>query len=97
MKTNEQLIAPFLDQDGKIKLWPRKQDKQTGVLAYLAQQFEYDRDYSEKEVNAICEGWHTFSDFHLLRRSLVDFQFLNRERDGSRYWRVKMEECEDAD
>lgn len=81
-------IEQFLDADGKIAQYPRKLNAKLAVLAYLADKFEFGRFYSQKEVNLLCEQWHTFSDFPLLRRELVDFGFLDRERDGSRYWRV---------
>lgn len=81
------IVINFLDEQGKIKIWPAKHDKKLSVLRYLADKFEYGRFYREKEVNAIIEAWHTFSDFHLLRRELVDHQLLCRVRDGSKYWR----------
>lgn len=80
-------IAPFLDGEGRVTQLPRKQVKRGAVLAYLAEQFEVGRIYSEQEVNAICQRWHTFDDYFLVRRSLVDAHFLSRRDDGSAYWR----------
>jgi len=80
-------IQPFLDGEGKITQLPKKGKVRFAVLAYLAEKFEKDRDYTEREVNVVCNIWHTFGDYFLLRRELVDHGFLNRERDGSRYWR----------
>ena len=80
-------IRPFLDGEGKITQLPKKEKVCVAVLAYLAEKFETGRDYTEREVNAVCDAWHTFGDYFLLRRELVDYGFLNRERDGSRYWR----------
>ena len=80
-------IKPFLDADGKITQLPQRRLVRIAVLAYLAEKFEIDRDYKEKEVNAICDAWHTFGDFFILRRELIDFGLLKRERDGSRYWK----------
>lgn len=84
-------IWPFLDDDGKITQLPRKLKVRLMVLAYLAEKFENDRDYTEREVNAVCDAWHTFGDFFSLRRELVDYGFLSRERNGARYWRVQKE------
>jgi len=81
-------IAPFLDETGKIKQLPQKQKARYALLLYLAEKFEPDRDYIEQEVNALCEGWHTFRDYFLLRRELIDNGLLCRERDGSRYWKA---------
>ena len=80
-------LDAFLDDDGKLKQWPRKREKKRAALLYLAERFEFDRDYTEKEVNAIIEAWHTFQDYFLLRRELVGNDLLRRKRDGSRYWR----------
>ncbi len=80
-------IKPFLDGSGKITQLPKKQKARTALLVYLAEKFEPDAVYSEREVNEICNQWHTFGDYFLLRRELVDCGLLCRERDGSRYWR----------
>lgn len=80
-------IDVFLDPQKKIKQLPVKGESKRDVLEYLATKFASDRDYTEKEVNHIIESWHTFGDYFLLRRELVDYQFLNRTRDGSRYWK----------
>lgn len=84
-------MRPFLDGEGKITQLPGKLKVRLMVLAYLAEKFENDRDYTEREVNTLCDAWHTFGDFFLLRRELVDHGFLNRERDGTRYWRTRKE------
>ena len=81
-------IDPFLDEDGLITQLPSKQGKRLAVLEYLAEKFELNVDYTERQVNEICNRWHTFGDYFLLRRELVDNGYLNREGDGSRYWRV---------
>ncbi|MEA5040009.1 MAG: DUF2087 domain-containing protein [Clostridiaceae bacterium] len=80
-------IRPFLDAEGKIKALPQRQNRRHEVLAYLAEKFIPGTDYTEREVNAICDLWHTFGDYFLLRRELVDSGLLCRMRDGSRYWR----------
>ena len=81
-------IEPFLDSDGKIKQFPQKQRTKRAILAYLAERFERNRIYTEKEINLICENAHTFGDYFLLRRELVDHGFLCRTPDGSQYWSV---------
>lgn len=85
-------IKRFLDDDGRIKIWPAKKDLKIEILKYLSTKFECDRIYIEKEVNAIIEEWHSFNDYFLLRRGMVDYKFLDRTRDGSKYWREGKEE-----
>jgi hypothetical protein len=80
-------VDVFVDSQGKIKQLPRKVEAKQAVLSYLAQKFSCDKDYTEKEVNNIIDAWHTFGDYFLLRRELVDHGFLSRLPDGSRYWK----------
>ncbi|MDU7336756.1 MAG: DUF2087 domain-containing protein [Clostridium sp.] len=84
-------IARFLSPEGKITQLPQKQSVRLALLSYLSQQFEENRFYTEQEVNALCEEWHTFGDYFLLRRELIDQHFLCRKADGSLYWKVKEE------
>ncbi len=44
--------------------------------------------YTEKEVNALLNQYHTFNDPALLRREMVERKLLARMRDGSAYWRL---------
>lgn len=80
-------IERFLDEEGKLKLWPSKQAPREEVFCYLAQKFDCERDYTEHEVNAILASWHTFGDLFILRRGLVESGWLLRMQNGSRYWR----------
>ena len=54
------------------------------ILRYLLEQFEWDRRYTEKEVNEIISRTH--EDYAALRRYLVDSRRLAREREI--YWRT---------
>ncbi len=85
-------IKRFLNEEGKISQWPAKQALKLEILKYLAGKFELDKTYTEKEVNAIINDWHTFNDYFLLRRGLVDAKLMKRTKDGSEYWREKGQE-----
>ncbi len=80
-------IDPFLDKEGKIVHLPAKWEKKKEVLLYLSEKFLEDREYTEKEVNVIIDCWHTFGDYFLLRRELIDAHFLSRTWDGKKYWK----------
>lgn len=90
-------ISPFLDGEGRVVQLPKKQAKRLAVLNYLAQKFQPGRIYTEREVNDLCLRWHTFDDYFLVRRSLVEGQLLARRDDGSAYWRPAPEETEQTD
>jgi hypothetical protein len=78
-------IRPFLDDEGRLRQWPARHKVQRMAVALLARRFEPGREYTELEVNGLVMDGHTFADWALLRRCLVDWGFMSRESDGSRY------------
>ena len=72
----------------EIIRWPKKPSEKEIVIQFLSNKFEYDRKYSEKEVNKIINKFHIFNDIALLRRELVSRKFLSRKDDCSKYWKV---------
>lgn len=91
---SDPLLVNFLDKQGRVKDWPSRKQlaSQPAVLLYLAEKFETNRQYTEKEVNAILNKWATFGDWAMLRRELFDQGYLNRKKDGSVYWVDEHEE-----
>lgn len=86
-RKSRRVLASSLNPDGTIKQLPPQPGKLKVILDYLIQAFSPGRDYTEKEVNTIIRRFHL--DVSGLRRDLVDAGLLERERDGSRYWRPK--------
>ena len=84
-RTAQKVLKTYLNPDGSIKQLPMHAAKLRVVLDYLVQAFDWNVDYTEKEVNAIVRRLH--EDTAGLRRDLVDAGLLDRESDGSRYWR----------
>lgn len=80
-------LIRFLNDEGLISIWPKRQADKALVLSYLASFFERGIDYKEKEVNAIIDSRHTFGDFFLLRREMIDRGMMRRTPNGSRYWK----------
>jgi hypothetical protein len=78
-------ICRFLNDCGQIIQWPTKDADKLLAVAYLASKFDPNKEYSELEVNDLLKRWHTFSDWPLLRRSLVDYGYLDRQTNGSSY------------
>ena len=79
-------IKHYLDEDGKIKILPKKSKPRLEVLTYLSLKFNKGVIYSESEVNEIIKNWHTFGDWALLRRELFEAKLLDRKKDCSEYW-----------
>lgn len=82
---SKKILKAYLNSDGSIKQIPAP-PKLQAILNYLVQFFEFNRNYTEKEVNTIIKRFN--EDTAGLRRDLVDAKMLARESDGSRYWRV---------
>lgn len=83
-------LQPFLDMDGRLTKLPEGKGATMlldDFLERLATRFEPGREYTEREVNAVIDSWHTFGDRATLRRALVDRRDLERTSDGQRYWR----------
>lgn len=76
--------------NGRITKLPRKELKLLTVLEWVTLGFEPERIYTEKEVNEVIKQYH--DDFASIRRDLIDFGFLRRERGGSQYWVTPQDE-----
>lgn len=79
-------IEPFLDSQGRLKVFPAKRKKKLSALAYLAGKFEQGKIYTEREVNELLNQWHLFGDPATLRRELYNNCFFDRAANGSSYW-----------
>ena len=86
-KSAGKVLAAHLNPDGRIKTIPIQPAKLRVILDYLINAFTVGANYTEKEVNMILGQFHP--DTAGLRRDLIDAGMLERERNGSRYWRPR--------
>jgi hypothetical protein len=63
-------------RNGRLTAFPKSQDDRIMVLEYMANMFEFDRQYTETEVNIILNTLHP--DHAAFRRYLIDYGFLER-------------------
>jgi hypothetical protein len=82
------VLKSFLNADGSLKQIPPQGNKLLIVLNFIVDAFAFDTNYTEKEVNTILRRFHV--DTAALRRYLVDNGLMDRESDGTRYWRTKI-------
>lgn len=80
----QKVIDAFFEY-GKLRSIPTQRKKERIVLEEIAQAFEYDRVYTEREVNIILADY--YDDFCTLRRDMIGERLLERDEKG--YWRVK--------
>jgi hypothetical protein len=77
-------LRDYLDGE-RLKEIPAQLKKRQVVLRWLADQFDWERDYSEAEVNEILKRRHP--DAAYLRRELIGERLM--ARDHGRYWRTE--------
>ncbi len=75
------MLREFFDGD-RLRSIPAQRKKRVVVLRELLKRFEPERRYAEREVNDILGRAH--EDVATLRRELVMYGFMNRER--GEYW-----------
>lgn len=83
-KYKKSVISSFFKY-GRLTKIPSQQKKREIVLAEIANEFDIDRTYSEKEVNEIILRYH--DDFCTIRREMIAFKMMSRDRES--YRRIK--------
>jgi hypothetical protein len=73
-------------RDGRLTSLPSRRPMLEAACAFLAERFEVDRLYDEREVNDILAD--DAPDVATLRRMLVDRGYLGRVSGGA-YWRER--------
>ena len=81
------VLKAYLNADGTIRQLPQEGKKMLIILHFILDAFSFDANYTEKEVNTILRRFHV--DTATLRRNLIDYGFMARESDGTRYWRIR--------
>lgn len=87
---DKKIVAEYT-VSGRLTRFPSKEKRWLAILRWLATRFEPGRRYSEREVNAILTDVH--ADYASLRRNLVEFGFMRRERGGGDYWLTPEDEA----
>lgn len=81
---HQKVIDAFFEY-GKLKSIPAQKKKERIVLEVIAEAFEFDRIYSEREVNILIADF--YDDFCTIRRDMISERLL--DRDGTKYWRAQ--------
>jgi hypothetical protein len=83
---NAAILTTYFPQgtDGPLSGFPRKEKRKIAILRQLIRRFIPGRRYSEPEVNEILKA--AWDDFVTLRRYLIEYGFMDRLPDGSKYW-----------
>jgi len=70
--------------DGPLSTFPKREKRKIAILRHLMNRFTAGKRYTEKEVNAVLHA--AYHDYVTLRRYLIEYGFMDREEDGSKYW-----------
>ena len=65
-------------------LGKKKEEKRLLILKTIVGQFEKGKKYTEKEVNSVLK--EIYDDYVTIRRSLIDYGFMERTGDCREYW-----------
>ena len=67
-----------------IKSWPSKDKRKFILSTMIIKLFKEGISYQEIDVNEILSN--IYEDYVTIRRHLIDYGFLKRTNDGSKYW-----------
>lgn len=83
---NDKILEKYFPDGprGPLKTFYMKEKNKLVVLKQIAKHFEPNRSYTEKEVNGTLKK--VYEDFSTIRRYLIEYGFMDRELDGSKYW-----------
>ena len=71
----------FINGFDEIVRWQKEPSDKKMVIKYLATKFDYNKEYTEKDVNKIIYKINLFTDIPLLRKELVSQRMLCRKDD----------------
>ncbi|WP_027416293.1 DUF2087 domain-containing protein [Aneurinibacillus terranovensis] len=83
---NEEILDAYFKDglDGPLAEFPKKEKRKVAILKHIIKRFDYQKTYTEKEVNKILR--EVYDDYVTLRRYLIEYGFMDRKADGSSYW-----------
>ena len=85
-KEKEEVLNRYFDSNNKllIKNFPAKEKRKIIIMQKLMEYFEPNRIYSEKEINENIKQY--YDDFVSVRRHLIQYGFMDRDKEGKKYW-----------
>ena len=81
---DRKVLKDFCLSDGSLRQIPMQRKKFLAVLKHVVKDIERDREYTEKQVNAVLARRH--ADTATLRRGMIDYGLMDRK--SGIYWRV---------
>jgi len=87
-KEKDEVLSRYFNQDGQlvIKNFPAKEKKKIIVMQKIMENFRPGQNYTEPQINEILKRY--YEDFVTIRRYLVQYGFMSRDKSGAAYWVV---------
>lgn len=76
-------VKTYMDENGAIIQFPAREKKKIIILREVMKNFTTGKEYSEKEINTALG--RIYEDYATIRRSLIEYGFLERSEDCSVY------------
>lgn len=89
-KEEEEKVLDTYFKDGldrPLDIFPSKEKRNRIVLQHLLSRFEINKKYTEREINEVLKS--VYGDFATIRRYFIDYGFMERNKDCSKYWLKK--------
>ncbi|PKR76747.1 transcriptional regulator [Halalkalibacillus sediminis] len=86
VEEKEKVLSTYFDEgvEGPLSTFPSKEKRKIIVLQQILKSFKSNEVYSEKEVNEVLKS--KFNDFATLRRYMIEYGFMDRSKDCTKYW-----------
>lgn len=87
LEESEKIIKKYFPNgiDGQLTSFYVKEKSKIVILGEIIKRFELKKRYTEKDVDKILKSVY-LDDYVLIRRYLIQYGFMDREKDGSAYW-----------
>lgn len=82
-------VSRHFDADGLMVRWPSKASHAELCLWVMWSRLPAGAAFTEREISELLNDWHTFGDYALLRRGMVDARLVSRTVDGREYRRIE--------
>lgn len=86
-KKQNRNIEDIYFKNNKLISMPKKEKAKYSILEYISNTYFKEGSYTEKEINEIIKTF--YPDFALIRRYLVDYKFISREKDCTKYFKAE--------
>lgn len=83
-KEKVETIKNYVTEEGALKNFPSKEKKKIIILEEIMKNFSRGKIYSEKDINKTLK--RIYDDNATIRRYLIEYGFLERSKDCSKYW-----------